>query len=319
MNVALPSHKVPLKLVADIITFIAEKPQSKPEDIMAYTNKGKSYVTSGLRVAKMLEIISDDTGYNVQKEAISALGKTPSNETKINVMRKYIQQYEPFILFVQFCMNDNSTSAAARKVFTLYNFDGKDSEMLKDLFIAWGTATGIFKVKADKIALEDSIDTEYKKLGSPDFTLDDDMAIRLYIADRLGTELSVLMEPVDIRELTDAFKKYRTEPRDAIGCAGRAFENYLRRIAVPLEVDVVKKNGITQIIGAMQGNRKIHSKQNSVGGGIGAIRNMSGHGVDPKELEPWELLPQSALAYIELVISTIRSLHLFTEKSLLTF
>jgi hypothetical protein len=319
MSIALPSHKVPLSLVADIVTFIAEKPQSNTEEIMAYTGKSRSYITSGLRVAKILGIVNDDTGYNVQKEAISALGKTPSIDIKINVMRKLIQEYEPFILFVQFCMNDNAPSEAARKVFTLYDFEGKDSEMLKDLFLAWGISTGIFKVKADKLELEDSIDTVYKKLGTPAFSLDDDMAIRIYIAERLGTELSVLIDPVDIGELTDAFKKYRTEPRDAIGCAGRAFENYLRRLAIPLEVDVVKKNGITQIIEALQSNRKIHSKHNSVGIGIGAIRNMSGHGVDPKDLEPWELIPSSALAYIELVISTIRSLHLFTKKSFLTF
>lgn len=321
MNVALPSHKVPLTLVADIIAIIAEKPTSKIEDIMTYTGKGKSYVTAGLRVAKMLEIVndSDPSGYIVDKEAVNALGKTPSNENKINVMRKYIQQYEPFILFVQFCMNDNTASEAARKVFTLYNFDGKSSEVLRDLFIAWGKATGTFTIKSDKVTLGNNIGTEYEKLESPYLTLDDDMAIRLYINNRLGAEVSLNIDPTDIDELTNAIKKCSTDPRNAIACAGMAFENYLRRIAVPLGVNVVSKNGITQVIQTIYSEGKIHSKHNSIGGGIGAIRNMSGHGVDPRELEPWDLMPQSALAFIELVLSTVRSIQLYIDKSILAF
>lgn len=322
MDTALPSHKVPLTIVADIITFIAEKPTSKLEDIMLYTNKSKSYITSGLRIAKMLEIITDDeqdTKYVVKKEAMNALGKTPSVEIKINIMRKYIQQYEPFISFVQFCMNDNTVTEAAQKVFALYNFKGKNFEMLRDLFTSWGNTTEIFSIESDKIVLDSIIDAEFKRIESPYLALDNDMAIRLYIGNRLGTDLSALMDPVDIDELTNALKKYHKESREAIGCAGRAFENYLRRIAINVGVDVSTKNGITQIIEFVKSNKKIHSKHNSIGGSIGAIRNMSGHGVDPKELEPWELTPQSALAFIELVISTIRSLYMFINRNILTF
>lgn len=321
MNTSLPSHKVPLTLVADIITFISEKPKAKNEDIMEYTGRSKSYVNSGLKIAKMLDIIDENiiTGYSVDKDAKNALGITPNNDMKINVMRRYIQNYEPFIIFVKLCINGNSISDSARKIYTLYDFEGKDYIMLQDLFLAWGTTTNIFTINSNKIILSKEINTELNKTELPFLSLDSDMAIRLYIINRLGEEISATMDPVDINELTDAFKKYTNDPRDAIACAGRAFENYLRRIANNLHIDVAKLNGITQIINIIYSNKKIHNKQNSIGSAIGTIRNMSGHGVDPKELEPWTLKSESALAYIEIVLSTISSINIYLDNNTLKF
>lgn len=321
MNTSLPSHKVPLTLVADIVTFILEKPKAKTGDIMQFTGKGKSYVNSGLKIAKMLDIIDENmiTGYSVDKDAKNALSSTPNNNIKINVMRKYIQNYEPFIIFVKLCINDNAASDSARKIYTLYNFEGKDYIMLKDLFFAWGTTTNIFTINSNKIILNKEIDTELKKTELPFLSLDSDIAIKLYIINRLGEEISATMDLVDINELTDAFKKYADNPRDSIACAGRAFENYLRRIANNIQIDVTKLNGITQIINTIYSNKKIHSKQNSIGSAIGTIRNMSGHGVDPKELEPWTLRSESALTYIEIVLSTIISINSYLNNNTLIF
>lgn len=323
MPIILPSHPVPITLVADILICIGTDELTSLDKIKAYTDKGDTYVKSGINTAKLLGLMDNNRGgevYSVNPEVLNLLGLTPNDDLKINVIRKYIQRYDPFIRFIQYYMNGSSLSDAARKVFAKYDFQSSSGyKLLKQLFIAWGKSTNIFTVSGETLTLTNEIQNDYNTHMKLDVTLNNEMAIRLYINQRLGDDVIAFIENADIEELVDSYKKYSTEPRDAIGCAGRAFENFLRRTAVPLGVDVVKKNGITQVIQTIQSEGKIHSKQNSIGGGIGTIRNMSGHGVDPKELEPWDLKPQSALAFIELVISAIRSIKLYIEKNTLTF
>ena len=241
-------------------------------------------------------------------------------------MRKYLQAYEPFVTFIQFYFNGNSINDSPRKVYTIYGFKGKDYIFLKNLFITWGTTTGIFRQNSDGIELIENINMNLKKLNN-DLGLDDDMAIRLYISERLGTEIFAVMRPAEVDELAEAFKKYSTDQRGAIECAGRAFEDFLRRTAQKVGVDVSSKNGIGQIVNSLYNNKdykgildnKIHNKHYSIGAAIVDIRNMAGHSLEARTMERWDLTPKSGLICIELILSSIRSLYLYIEKSDFTF
>lgn len=326
MYTTLPNNDIPISLIADIITYLGTNPIliSDIGKLQEYTGYGKSYIKSGLTVIKMLELIDvqqSDVRLIANQDAVSLLGKTPNNDTKIQVIRKYIQMYEPFVTFVEFCMNDNSLQDAARKVYTLYEFRGKDATFLKKLFLSWGQSTNIFSESAETIYINTEIGERYQRYITPELTLNDDMAIRLHIMQRLGEEASLLLEECDMTELVDAFKKYQTDPRDSIGATGRAFENYLRRFAkIPsVGIDVSRKSGITQIISSIYSGGYVHSKHNQISMGLGDIRNMSGHGIDPRDYEPWALQTESALAYVELVLSTMKSIYQYKVNNLLIF
>lgn len=324
MYIKLPTNDVPLTLVADIVTYLGNDKVSISDidKIQNYTGYGKTYVKSGITIAKMLELIDEEKSsdmFIVNNDVSKMLGTTPNDNIKNEVIRKYIQMYKPFVTFVEFCINDNIPLEAARKVYSLYNFCDKDFKFLYKLFISWGESTNIFSHKDSKINLSKDINDKYVRHVSEDLSLNDDMAIRIHIRERLGEETSNFIEESDMDELINALKKYKDEPRDSISASGRAFENFLRRISVKVSVDVTRKNGITQIINFIQSNNKIHSKQNSIGVGLGAIRNMSGHGIDPAEYEPWDLSAQSALAYTELVLSSMKSIYLYLEKNILIF
>ncbi|MCO7126066.1 hypothetical protein NIE88_09785 [Sporolactobacillus shoreicorticis] len=322
MPTRLPSHNVPLLLIADVLCYINNNASSNIEDLRRFTSKSEAYIRSCLAVCKMLNIIDDNDDAN---PIVNELGKTPNEELKLNVMRRFIQEYEPFIAFIQYHLNDSTLEESARKVYVLYKFEGKDHIFLKDLFISWGTATSIFAINGNSIDLEEKIKTYLSGTNTLNINLDDDMAIRLYIGNTLSTDIFSTLSSAEIEELVASYKKYKTDPRGAIECAGRAFEDFLRRTF--RDVDVSRKNGIGQVINALYNyknasgvlDNKIHNKQASIGSAIGDIRNMAGHGLEARTFERWNLTSHSAQLYIELVLSTVRSIYIYIQDSSLAF
>lgn len=324
MSVKLPSHNVPLSLIVDVLCYINSNSSSNIEELKRFTSKSDAYIRSSLAVCKLLSIIDENGNVN---PFINSLGRTPNDELKLNVIRKFIQEYEPFITFIQYHLNGTTLEESARKVYVSYRFEGKDHNFLKDLFMSWGTATGIFANAGNGIILEETIRTQLLEINTLNINLDDDMAIRIYIGNILSVDIYSTLTTAEVDELVDAYKKCTTDARGAIECAGRAFEDFLRRIAPTVGVDVTGKNGIGQVINALFNNRnalginenKIHNKQQSIGAAIGDIRNMAGHSREARTMERWDLSNYSAKMYIELVLSTIRSIHSYTQYSTYTF
>lgn len=324
MSTKLPSHNVPLTLIADVLCYINSNSSYNIEELQRYTNKSQAYIRSCLAVCKLLNIIDVDGNLC---SYVNTLGRTPNDELKVNVMRNFIQEYEPFITFIQYHLNGTALEESARKVYVSYKLEGKDYNFLKELFMSWGITTGIFSSTLNGFTLEETIRTQLSSINTLNINLSEDMAIRLYISDILSADIFSTLTSAEVEELVDAYKKSSTDARGAIECAGRAFEDFLRRIASTVGVDVSSKNGIGQIINALYNNRndsgvndnKIHNKQQSIGAAIGDIRNMAGHSMEARTMERWDLTTNSARMYIELVLSTIRSFYCYSQGSNYTF
>lgn len=320
MGKKLPSHNVPLSLVADVLCYVNASGSLKLESLCAFTDKSEAYIRSSLAISRLLNILDDDGQVD---SFIVSMGKTPNEELKIKIMRKFIQEYEPFITFIQYNLNDSTLDEAARKVYVSYALEGKDYKFLKELFVSWGTTTRIFALGENCVLLEDAIETQLATVNQLNLSLDDDMAIRIYIGNVLGADIFSTLSSAEIEELVDSYKKSQTDARGAIECAGRAFEDFLRRAANVVGVDVSGKNGIGQIVNALYNKKnavgllenKIHSKQTSIGAAIGDIRNMAGHSLEARTLERWTLTSHSAQLYIELVLSTMRSIHFYIQNT----
>lgn len=149
----------------------------------------------------------------------------------------------------------------------------------------------------------------------------------MYISDILSTDIFSTLTLAEVEELVDAYQKCSTDARGAIECAGRAFEDFLRRIAPMIGIDVRRKNGIAEVINALYNNRnasninynKIHSKQQNIGVTIADIRNMAGHSMEARTMERWDLTTHSAKVYIKLVLSIMRSIHSYTYSPTYAF
>lgn len=324
MFTRLPSHNVPLLLIADVLCYINNNSSSRIDELQRFTNKSQAYIRSCLTICKLLNLIDEEGKVS---SAVNALGRTPNDELKVNVMRKFIQEYEPFTTFIQYHLNDTSLEDSARKVYVSYGFKGKDHIFLKCLFMSWGVATGIFTDTGKDIIIKETISAKLSEIHKLNINLDDDMAIRIYICDILSADIFSTLTSAEIEELVNAYKNCTTDARAAIECAGRAFEDFVRRTASVVTVNVSGKSGIGQVINALYNNRnslgiienKIHNKQQSIGAAIGDIRNMAGHSMEARTMERWELTTHSAKVYVELVLSTIRSIYSYTQNLPYTF
>lgn len=143
----------------------------------------------------------------------------------------------------------------------------------------------------------------------------------------LSTDIFSTLTSAEVEELVAAYKKCPADARGSIECAGRAFEDFLRRIAPTVGIDVSRKNGIAEVINALFNNRdasnvnynKIHNKQQNIGLANADIRNMAGHSREARTMERWNLTTHSAKMYVELVLLTLRSIHSYTQSSTYTF
>lgn len=321
----LPSNNVPLMVVADVACFLANNNgRIDIEAMKRFTNKSEPYIRSSVSICKLLNIIDEDGRIDA---FVSQLGRTPNEEMRINMLRKFVQEYEPFVTFVQYYLNDASIDEAARKVYVLYGFEGKNAAFLRDLFVTWGSSIGILMKEESGFAVIKTIESQLTAMNPISFSLDEDMAIRIYISDILGAEVFSTLVSAEIEELVNGYKKCETDARGAIECAGRAVEDFLRRVSLYVGVSVSGKNGIGQVVNALYNNKdskgvldnKIHSKQLSIGVAIADIRNMAGHSLEARTMERWVLTSHSAKIYIELVLSFIKSIHEYVYKKQYVF
>lgn len=321
----LPSHNVPLVLIADVLCYLINYNSSpSTEELRRFTGKSEAYIRSSISICKLLNVINEDGCIDKYAES---LGRTPDDDLKINVMRKFIQEYEPFITFIQYHLNGATLEESARKVYVSYKFEGKDHVFLKDLFLSWGTTTGIFSNTTEGIILDEKIQKQYAAIDRLEVNLTEDIAIRLYISNRLGDEIFSKLTSAEVSELVDAYLKCSNDARGSIECAGRAFEDFLRRMALSVKIDVSRKNGISEVTNALYNNRDasnvnhnmIHSKQHNISIAIGDIRNMAGHSLEARTMERWNLTTHSAKIYVELVLSTMRSIYDYIHNSIYNF
>lgn len=321
----LPSNNVPLMVVADVACFLANNNNIIDIEVLKkFTNKSEPYIRSSISICKLLNIIDEDGRID---PFVSQLGKTPNEELRLNMLRKFVQEYEPFVTFVQYHLNDASIDEAARKVYVLYGFEGKDAAFLRELFMTWGTCVGILMKEGFGFTVAKAIESQLTTMNPILFSLDEDMAIRIYISNILGAEVFSTLVSAEVEELVNGYKKCEIDARGAIECAGRAFEDFMRRISLYVGVNVSVKNGIGQVVNALYNNKdgagvldnKLHSKQSSIGTAIADIRNMAGHGLEARTMERWELTPHSAKIYIGLVLSLIKSVYEYVYKTQYVF
>lgn len=313
----LPNHNVSISLIMDCVARCSVKEASLGE-LVSFTGKSEGYVKSAITAASVLGMLSiSDELYHCNGECHNDLDDVSTDELKIQVFRKWLQKWEPYMLFIKYLSYGDNGEEAVRKLCSFYNFNIKH-KAIENLFNNWGKGSGIIDnngkvilVPINFIAIEDI--NQMTEEVSTDFN------IRLYLVNVLTEKVYKWLNIDEIDELVTSIIKYKNEPRIAIECAGRAYEDFLRRICLEVNLDAQKKNGISQVANHLYSSRDdsgnslsyIHSKQYNISQGIGDIRNMAGHSKEARTMERWELSGVGALSMILLVLANIKSVFYY--------
>ncbi|MGB2923693.1 MAG: hypothetical protein WBB82_00150 [Limnothrix sp.] len=298
------------------------------DDLATYADKGKRYVKSAIDSAILLGLIEElsENTYYVSKDCSSFLTENPSDELESIAFRKFLQEWQPFTIFFGYLHDGDSVEKAAKKLTSFYDFN-KDASFIAKLLSNWSKSCGILDAK-NKLLVEKHF-PEYTLVTEETVNnIQNDASLRIYLSDFFGDELFSWLNSLEIQELINAFACYKKNPRDSISASGRAYEDVLRRLALEHPVvdskKVAKKNGITQLTEGIlspyrddEGKQHylIHAKQTPISKALGSIRNMAGHGMDPKTLENWDISIEGALSSISLTVVSIKSLYFYVKNT----
>lgn len=283
-----------------------------------------SYLKSNAEYARRALIMASQFGFIKQnKNAYESMDShdiiKANKEQRPIIFRKRLQKFEPFILFITFISKDDDIEDAIRKVKVVYSLGASEKDIRLAL-LNWGNYAQLFDYnkESNKLSLNfpvEDLSIEYLKTLVK--SLESDIKTRIYLAEKLTETPFGFLQPEEIEFFVKALQLHEKDPRHAIDDAGRAFEDYLRRLATNKGYDVSNKSGISeiaQVIGG-QSTRLIHAKHLHICNCLGAIRVAAAHSKDKSTMDFWKISPDLAIEIILLMISTVRSIHYFVNNN----
>lgn len=314
-------YKIP-KVTADVIMETMEgiclKNGMSIDEATAYIAKSKEYARRALVVAEQLGMV---TSNNSKFEAVSDTKIiTRANKDQWPVIfGKFLQRFNPLILFASLLSRGNSLKDAARKIKVIYDIDSSEDIVINSL-VGWGEYAYVLKKEKGKVELlidTENLSAEYiRELLQ---AMENDVRARVYIANKLGEEVFGYIKQDEVELLVKAIREHRTNSKHSIDIGGQAFEDFLRRLATDNSINVVSCTGIQQIADSLIGAKMITTKHHEVCKAINSFRIAAGHNKDRTSLEKWTLNPDAAIECILLILTTIRSIHNYMFKKIQVF
>ena len=316
-QIDFPSMTISISFLMDVVCRCING--ATISNLMDYTGKSSAYVKGAIISALSIGLITktSEEQYFANGECAKVLTNVPTDEMKIEVFRIWLQRFEPFTLFMQYLSSGDPALNAAKKMCSFYTIN-RSVESIGKLLVLWGKGVGILdnagKPHIPQFQTLSLVDADTLRKDN-----EQDIAIRIHLTESLSGEVFAWLDHDEIEELVSGIKKHSIDPRGSIECAGRAFEDILRRFADMLLLDTSKQNGISQVSNYLyshrdaDGNlqRSILAKQYNISQAIGDIRNMAGHSKEAKTMERWDITSIGAIGFIQMVVATIKSLYLY--------
>jgi hypothetical protein len=102
----------------------------------------------------------------------------------------------------------------------------------------------------------------------------------------------------------------RTDTRAPILYAGNAVESFLSQVGTHFAVNLVGAHGINAKVERLTPPGHLKTKQSFMFKYLGHIRNGADHGIDPEIGSTWEISPETAIEYVHVAMTAIRSVVL---------
>lgn len=213
-----------------------------------------------------------------------------SEEQKPFLFRKFLQRFDPFILFISLIGRGNTPDQAARKITVIYNIDAQHANIQATL-TSLGAYAGIIEAEKGRIILKvdtSALSAEY--IRDLLEAMEHDVKARVYVATKLGWNVFGYMRQDEVDFLVKSIRTQHS-PRNSIDDAGWAFEDFLRRVIIDKEKDASGCTGITQLAEHMKGEKLIDQKQLEICQAIGSIRIAAAHSKGRVTVEAWKINP----------------------------
>jgi hypothetical protein len=257
----------------------------------------------------LIELQADGTYCPMQPFAVYLV--TARDTQKAAVLRLVLENYAPYQAFKYRLAVTGLASIAAEQVKVMYSLLRHRDE-IKDTLISLGTFAhsliteggGLFK----------PADFDMQKAGfieiASEVAIDRALA-ETQIRTRLGNETTDWISYQEVfSPLTTAFQELRSgNSHSPIVFAGNAVESFLVQLGNHYTVNLAGATGINSKVERFAANQ-IRTKHKNMLKYLGHIRNAADHGVDPEIGASWTVSRETAIEYVNVALSTIRSVTL---------
>jgi len=283
------------------------------EEVANYIGKTKEYARRCINLAIQLKMIKELDGKYIVETESEDISQAKKEQWPI-FFRKFLQRYQPFLLFVSLINRGNSTEEACRKVKIIYGIS-TDVKIIRKSLITWGKYADILEM-GTKDAVKVKISTE----PTPDYikelieALESDIKVRIYMANKLTDEVFGYLQHDEIEFLVKGLRRHQNDPRGSIEDAGKAFEDFLRRIGVNKGVDLSKSSGIGQCAQSLRKADVIMQKHIEMCEHVNAFRLAAAHSKEKSTLTSWKINSDAAIETVLTILTLIRSIFFYVFK-----
>jgi hypothetical protein len=241
------------------------------------------------------------------------------NEDKRVLFGVHLNQYEPFVVFIDRLRAGNPPQQAALQVCAVYAF-ADDPVVAWRAFESWGTFAGsLVRGQDGQYAPSDTYGNLDSLRQSLNVLFDQERDARQYVLEQLGQEASEFIEGRVRDSLVDAIVMLANENQaeNIILRIGNTYEDFLRLVGYR-RVNLRNASGIIQIGNQLRNRGLIAQKHLGAIQLIGHVRNATDHGGDPDEgNRPWRVTSSTVRLMLLTVLSSIRSIVLYRARAVL--
>jgi len=306
------------EFIMDVAKTVVSSPHPlSKEDITRCFRKSKGYISNAISQSIQLGLIILQDGEYIGSEKYRDLIKRSDKSQLYLPMRKALQMYPPFLLYVDFVSKGYSSKEASdmtRGIFRIQN----PEQIVEKSFRTWGNFAGLIAKDASGALsipeAEKGMTSEY--VTSLMKALKAELQASVFLIETMSQQAFVYMteKEIGIEDLADALVHYENEPKISASKTCQTFEHFLFKLAEDLGVEVQSCNGVIEYADAIRGKDQLLKNQLHLCHGVGGIRNMSHHDPDKETGKPWNFTPQGAIVASLIVPSAIRSIYLYWKE-----
>lgn len=302
------------KLVAN-----TDKPLTKEEIFLGLSSDSSSYMLErSLRTCLDLKIlVKSDQAFKIRPDMISEIRNCHVSGLSI-LFRKFLQDFAPFLLYVNLLSQGLSQLESAGFLRTLMKLDNSEKQIVA-ILNKWGNTSGALEKDESgsyKIPISDNI-LPRQYLDKLVESLNNEIGVKNFLIDILDRRTFTYLseQSLDLNNITKALLEHEKSPRNSMFIGLSFFEFFLRKIAKELSIDVTTLNGIGGIVSKLEKDGKIPQSLSNVGHGVGGARIISDHGIEKKTSEVWNHTPIASLSSVLFMVIAIKSYYLFLKHN----
>lgn len=311
---------VSAEFIMDLAKAVASSPHPlTKKDLLNSFKKSQAYVYNAISQCLQIGLIYEKDGQYISADKYGDLIKRADRSQLLVVLRKALQSYPAFLLYLDFISKGYPSEESASMTTGIFRIQSPKERVEKTLR-NWGLQTSLIVAdKSGKLSIpegEKGLPTAY--MESLTRALTADLQAKIFLIETMSpAAYKYLTENhIEIDDLADALVNYEKDPKNSAGKATQVFEHFLFKFGIDTGANVSNGNGIIQYADIIKAekNNALLKNQKHLCYGIGGLRNMSHHDPDKETTKPWNFTPQGAIVSALIVPTMIRNIYLYWKE-----